>query len=232
MAGRSVPEAFHLGPASAFAQSGQVVATLNPQVMTLSDRGTAMDIQLQGAPELSSFQVDVNFDPATVAVTAVEADRWSAGSGAKSERVPLAAAPGKLTVGAKYSYDSPANPNAPPAGGVVARITFAPLAVGGTPVSFSNILLRNRSGEAIPLSIPEGQIQVPQPPSEEMRTAALQQASALTSTTGASLLPNFGAAAGGLGQSVRQLGWSGVWVAILVAALAVVAAGWYVGRRA
>jgi len=119
-------------------------------------------------------------------------------------------------------------------GGVIARITFAPIASGSTEIEVDGAELRDLEDTEVESETgPAARIDVLAEPDEELVAAASAQATALAegSSTGGMAGALVSDAASAVRRGVRGLGPLALWLGILVSATAVTALAWWLGRE-
>jgi hypothetical protein len=200
------------------------VFLVRPARLDLSSGAAAVELWVDGAPDVVGFQLELSFDPALALVTAVEAGAFLSSTGGTVILTPGFADDGTLVMAgmATLAEGMPA----PSGSGVLGTVTFAPITSGGpVPLALGAASLVGVGGEEVPVArTVGGEVVVSVPPSEAMQTEAVAQATAL-----AEAMPGGGPdlALPDLSEHASEL----IWLGLLLMACAVVAVGWLIGRR-
>jgi hypothetical protein len=201
------------------------VVMLRPAQVNLAGAPQTAEVWIESAPQVVGFQLELGYDASLVAVTAVDAGAFLSATGGTASLTPRFAEPGRLVLGADVTLSE--DITAPSGVGVLATVTFAPLAAGGpAPLTLRDVSLTGAGGDTITVDrTVGGEVVVSVPPPAAVQTETVAQATAMAESLegGGGFVPKL--------PDLSSIGGELVWLGLLAMALAVVVVGWLVGRR-
>ncbi len=153
----SIPRSVQNG--SIYGGGGAMVVAVDPPQKNalIADGQFAVDVVVDDAANLGAFEFAVDFDPAVIAFVGVAEGPFLSSTGRTTMCFPLYLDVGSIQFGCASSGMA-AGPNG---SGVLATITFSPVAVGTSPVDLHNVMLCDPLGDGFPCLEPQdGSVEV------------------------------------------------------------------------
>lgn len=237
------------------AQAGASIA-IQPSPLTLTDAPQPITIQIFDAAPFQRFELELRYDAEHLRATALSAGEML-NLPAGGELEILEVSPGLIRFGASFGgseqdvADAPgsvedgqremASTGLPQGSGQLAVLTLAPIAASeaALQIEIDGFQLVGADGSESSLSATRGQVIVAAEPSEENRAAYIAQSDAMAvsagGAAGTSLADTIRRAFEDLrdrGRGILKVGPYGLWIGVLMLALATVGIGWQIGRKA
>lgn len=153
----SIPRAVQDG--SIYGGGGAMLVAVNPpeKSVHIADGKFAVDVVVYDAANLGAFEFIVDFDPAVIAFVGVAEGPFLSSMGRTTRCILLDWGVGSKRFGCTSS-GMEAGPNG---AGVLATVTFSPVAVGTSPVDLHNVVLCDPLGDGFPCLEPQdGSVEV------------------------------------------------------------------------
>ncbi|NOX63920.1 MAG: hypothetical protein GXP42_18545 [Chloroflexi bacterium] len=133
------------------AGSGLMHLSPEPASGSMSGGDISVDLMIQDVTDMASFEVSLAFDATIVQVNSVTLGDFLSSSGRTASLLGpnIDNGAGRVSFGA-FTFGSAPGANG---SGVLATITFTPVATGASPITFENALATNTQGVAINLSV-------------------------------------------------------------------------------